>query len=111
MKLLVQDGWIKQATFRLSGLTFYKNFTDYQFNLKLPEALDLPTDAEIDCSWGDGSNTQTLVNDQTIVDNAFSLGHSFPINGEYNVTCRQLKPSCSRIISVITNVSLVCYHL
>ena len=62
--------------------------TDYQFNLKLPESAKLPTDAEIDCNWGDGSNTISLVNDQTIVDNEFSLGHSFPTNGEYNVTCR-----------------------
>ena len=62
--------------------------------------MELPTDAEIDCSWGDGSNTQTLVNDQTIVNNEFSLEHSFPINGEYNVTCRQLKPGSSRMISI-----------
>ena len=66
-------------------------FTGYKFNLKLPPAEKIPTDAEIDCNWGDGSNDLLLVNDQTIVDNVFTLEHSFPTNGEYNVTCRYLE--------------------
>ena len=80
--------------------------------LLLPSPNKLPTDAELECSWGDGTTYNTLVretqikytfkytfyfpfsqlNDLSPSDNGMEMQaiitHRYPTNGEYNVTCR-----------------------
>ena len=96
-------------------LFFYRNvqygklyiFQDYEMKLVLASGYNLPTDAELECSWGDGTTYKTLVikvlkcsfnfslifqlNDLTITqpgDYETTIAHAYPTNGEYNVTCR-----------------------
>ena len=77
--------------------------------LLLPSPNKLPTDAELECSWGDGTTYTTLVRDTNQILKSSTLyliqlndlspsnntneheaiiSHQYPTNGEYNVTCR-----------------------
>ena len=66
----------------------------YQAFLEYPIGFLFPTEASVECDWGDGSDpdeyflNDMLYSNESMIVNSFPITHVYEEHGEYNMTCK-----------------------